>query len=208
MGLHSGEARPRDGDYFGLALSRASRLMGVAHGGQVVMSLATEQLVRDMLPDGIGLLDLGEHRLNDIARPERIFQVTAPDLPVEFPSLRSADIQPTNLAYELSTFVGRAAELDEIDELLSVSRVVTLTGPGGSGKTRLAIHLAGRVAERYPDGVWVLELAQVSNAALILSPLAANLGIAIRGSDGPEDLEQLSEPVPRIPAGAARARQL
>ena len=191
MGLHSGEARPRDGDYFGLALSRASRLMGVAHGGQIVMSLATEQLVRDLLPEGIGLLDLGEHRLKDIARPERIFQVTAPDLPVEFPSLRSADIQPTNLAYELSTFVGRASELDEIDELLSVSRVVTLAGPGGSGKTRLAMHLAGRVAERYPDGVWVLELAQVSNEALILSPLAANLGIAVRGSDSPEDLEQL-----------------
>ena len=191
MGLHSGEARPRDGDYFGLALSRASRLMGVAHGGQVVMSLATEQLVRDLLPEGIGLLDLGEHRLKDIARPERIFQVTAPDLPVEFPSLRSADIQPTNLAYELSTFVGHASELDEIDELLSVSRVVTLAGPGGSGKTRLAMHLAGRVAERYPDGVWVLELAQVSNEALILSPLAANLGITVRGSDSPEDLEQL-----------------
>ena len=154
------------------------------------MSLATEQLVRDLLPEGIGLRDLGEHRLKDIARPERIFQVTAPDLPVEFPSLRSADIQPTNLSYELSTFVGRASELDELDQLLSVSRVVTLAGPGGSGKTRLAMHLASRVAERYPDGVWVLELAQVSNEALILSPLAASLGIAIGASDSPEDLEQ------------------
>ena len=171
------------------------------------MSLATEQLVRDLLPDGIGLLDLGEHRLKDIARPERIFQVTAPDLPVEFPSLRSADIQPTNLPYELSTFVGRASELDELDELLAVSRVVTLVGPGGSGKTRLAMHLAGRVAERYPDGVWVLELAPVSDEALILSPSRRTSGspsvaATVRGS------RTAREQLPRVQASPARARQL
>jgi predicted ATPase/class 3 adenylate cyclase len=191
MGVHSGDVRPRDGDYFGLALSRAARLMGVAHGGQIVLSLATEELVRDGLPDGIGLVDLGEHRLRDLTRPERVFQVTAAGLPAKFPPLRSLDAYPTNLPSELSTFVGRTVELAAVERALSSGRLVTVTGVGGVGKTRLALHVAAHVLPEFRDGVWFCELAAVGRPEDVVEVVAAALRMPLRS--GAATVEPLVE---------------
>ena len=160
MGLHTGDAAARDGDYYGPATNRAARVMAAAHGGQIVVSHATEEIVRDTLPDEVALLDLGEHRLRDLARPERIFQVVATDLRRDFPPLRSLDAIPGNLPGQLTSFVGRDVEREAIADALLASRLVTLTGVGGVGKTRLAIQVALDVAPGFPDGAWLCELAR------------------------------------------------
>ena len=154
MGLHTGAAELREGDYYGTAVNRAARLMSVAHGGQVIVSLTTEELLRDVQADGWELIDLGQHRLRDLQRAERLFQLFADGLPAEFPPLRSLDTYPTNLPIQLSSFVGRDAELASVQKALAQSRAVTLTGVGGSGKTRLAIQAGAEVLPRFPDGVW------------------------------------------------------
>ena len=144
MGLHTGDAVARDGDYYGAATNRAARVMAAAHGEQVVVSHATEEIVRDTLPDEVALLDLGEHRLPDLARPERIFQVVAAGLRHDFPPLRSLDAMPGNLPGQLSSFVGREVEREAIADALLASRLVTVTGVGGVGKSRIAIQVASR----------------------------------------------------------------
>jgi predicted ATPase/class 3 adenylate cyclase len=177
MGLHTGEADLQGGHYFGAPLYRCGRLMAAAHGGQVVLSAATQELVRDALPEGATLKDLGEHRLRDLQRPERVFQLLAPDLTPEFPPLRTLDALPNNLPLQLTSFVGRERELAAVRERLTRHRLLTLTGPGGTGKTRLALQVAADLLPEYPDGVWLVELAALADPALVPQAVAQAVGV-------------------------------
>ncbi len=141
MAVHTGDADERDGDYFGPTLNRAARLMAIGHGGQVLVSNPTRQLV-----DSFDLVDLGEHRLRDLSRPERVFQLVSEGLPAEFPALRSLDALPTNLPAELTSLVGREEDVKSVVQVLAEHRMVTLTGVGGVGKTRLALQVAAETA--------------------------------------------------------------
>ena len=183
MALHTGEAEERGGDYFGPAVNRAARLMAIAHGGQVVVSRATEAVVRDGLPEPMDLLDLGEHRLSDLSRPEQAFQVVHPDLCREFPPLRSLDRVPGgNLPVQVTSFVGREQESQRVAATLGQARVVTLTGVGGVGKTRLALHVAGTasVSARYRDGCWLCELAAVRDPEAVPDAVVTAMGVEPR----------------------------
>jgi predicted ATPase/class 3 adenylate cyclase len=180
MGVHSGEAESRDGDYYGAAPNRAARLMSVAHGGQILVSLSTEELVSDALPVGLGLVDLGEQRLRDLSRPERIFQVVGANLRAEFPALRTLDAFPGNLPLQVTSFVGRRDELVELAEVLHEARMVTLTGTGGVGKTRLAVQLAAELLQRFPDGAWLFELAAAMDADTMVQVIATTLSVPPR----------------------------
>ncbi len=177
MGLHTGSAESRDGDYFGPVLNRVSRLLAAAHGGQVLLTLATEELVRDHLPEGVSLRDLGERRLRDLNRPERVFQVIAADLPSEFPPLRSLEIFPNNLPVQLTSFIGREKEMNEVKRLLGTTHLLTLTGTGGTGKTRLSMQVAADMLDQFPDGVWLIELATVEDPAETGAAIAAPLQV-------------------------------
>ena len=179
MGVHTGEAESRDGDYYGSALNRAARLMSVAHGGQILVSLSTEELLSDDRGE-IRLVDLGEHRLRDLSRPERVFQVGAPGLAADFPPIRSLNAFPGNLPVQLSSFVGRQDELVQLAGILRDARLVTVTGTGGVGKTRLAVKLAAELGERSPDGAWLCELAAASDNASMTLVVAATLGVEPR----------------------------
>jgi len=174
MGIHTCEAEYRDGDYYGSEVNRAARLMSVAHGGQVVVSSATAGLVRD---GSVELVDLGEHRLRDLTTSERVFQVSAPALVAEFPPLRSLDAMPGNLPRQVTSFVGREAELASVAELVRDAPMVTLTGVGGVGKTRLALQVAAEVAGRFPDGAWLVELAAVADPDAVVDAVAASLRV-------------------------------
>ena len=180
MGVHTGEAEQTAAGPVGLDVHRAARIAAVAHGGQILLSETAAALVRDFLPDGAALTDLGGHRLKDLGRPERIFQLTAPGLPSRFPALRSLGNPAllNNLPAELSTFVGRAAELKEVLSLVASSRLVTLAGPGGSGKTRLGLQVAAESLDESGDGVWLTELAAVTDADSVPSAIAGVLGVA------------------------------
>jgi predicted ATPase/class 3 adenylate cyclase len=180
MGLHTGTAEQRGGDYFGPVLNRAARLMGVAHPGQVLCSQATADLVRDSLAPSVALVDLGEHRLRDLSRPERVFQVTHPKLGAEFPPLLSLDAYPTNLPAERTTLVGRQRLLVEVAAALESVRVITLTGVGGVGKTRLARQVAADVLPRFRDGAWLVELAPVVDPGAVVEVVASALGVTQR----------------------------
>ena len=177
MALHTGAAERRDGDYFGQALNRVSRILAAAHGGQILLSLATEELVRDSLPEGVRLRDLGERRLRDLARPENIFQLIATDLPTEFPPLRSLESVPNNLPIELTSFIGREREMAEVKRLLGSTHLLTLTGTGGTGKTRLSLQLGADLLERFSDGVWLVEFATIDDAALVVETVASVLNV-------------------------------
>jgi predicted ATPase/class 3 adenylate cyclase len=167
MGLHTGDATREHDDYHGTDVNRCARLMGIAHGGQVIVSETTFGLVRDHAPPGVSFMDLGQHRLKDLARPERIHQILHPDLPQEFPPLRSLGAFPNNLPVELSSFVGRRNELAAVQDALTRARLVTLTGAGGAGKTRLALQVAADRIERHSDGVWLVDLAGLSDSRLV-----------------------------------------
>jgi predicted ATPase/class 3 adenylate cyclase len=180
IGVHTGHAELRGGDYFGSALNRAARLMSVAHGGQVVVSGAAEELSRDALPSGVSLVDLGEHRLRDLSRAERVFQVRALGLPSEFPPLASLDAFPGNLPLQVTSFIGRERELARVADALHEARVVTLTGVGGVGKTRLALQVAAEVLPTFRDGAWLVELAPVRDGDGVAGALAAVFGITAR----------------------------
>jgi predicted ATPase/class 3 adenylate cyclase len=180
MGLHTCEVQSRDGDYYGSEVNRAARLMSVAHGGQLLMSDATAALLRDGLPGGVELWPLGQHRLRDLAEPIAVFQVAAPGLAREFPPLQSLDAFPGNLPAQLSSFVGRERDVTDVAELLSGHRLVTLTGVGGVGKTRLALQAASEVLPRFPDGAWLVELAKVRDPAAVADAVAAGLGAPSR----------------------------
>ena len=176
MGLHSGEAGIAGGTLVGLDINRAARIAAAAHGGQVLVSDATRALVSDGLPGDIHLHDLGEHRLRDLTGPERLVQLDADDLPQTFPAVRSLDARPNNLPTQLTTFVGRERELGEALELLQRTRLLTLTGPGGTGKTRLSLQVAAADAEAFPDGVWFVALEPVRDPELVASTIARTLG--------------------------------
>jgi predicted ATPase/class 3 adenylate cyclase len=177
MGIHSGPAELRDGDYFGTTVNKAARLMSVAHGGQIVVSLATEELVQD---GDLELIDLGEHGLRDLARPERVFQVAHPDLERNFPRLSSLDVYAGNLPVQTTSFVGRDDDVARIVELLDDASLVTLTGTGGVGKTRLAVQVAAEVVPRFADGAWFCELAAVDDGDAMAQVISASLGCVQR----------------------------
>src|SRR5262249_34876535 len=153
------------------------RLMSIAHGGQVLVSQAVASLLRDRLPTGLTLRDLGSVRLRDLSVPERVYQVMHPRLRDTFPALRTVDATPNNLVRPLTSFVGRERELAAARELLAKSRLLTLCGAGGIGKTRLSIELAAAVLAEYPDGVWFVELAPVADARLVPQVAASVLGV-------------------------------
>ncbi len=179
MGMHTGATLVVDDDYFGIDVNRAARIAGTSHGGQVVLSRATHDLL-DPPPAGISLRDLGEHRLKDLEQPEWLYQLVGEGLPDGFPPLRSLEV-PTNLPTPATALIGRAAELAELEGLLEQdgTRLVTLTGPGGAGKTRLAIEAAARVRERFANGVFFVPLAAVADPADVLPSIAHVLGVEI-----------------------------
>jgi predicted ATPase/class 3 adenylate cyclase len=180
MGVHSGEGEHRDGDYFGTSTNRAARLMSVAHGGQVLVSLSTAELLSDDVPAGVTLVDLGEHRLRDLSRADRVFQVGAVGLAAEFPPIRSLDAFPGNLPVQLTSFVGRHDELVQLGGILREARLVTITGTGGVGKTRVAVQLAAELLQRFPDGAWLCELAAASDPETMVQVVASTLGATPR----------------------------
>jgi predicted ATPase/class 3 adenylate cyclase/Flp pilus assembly protein TadD len=177
MALHAGYAEEYAGDYVGPALNRVARLVAIGYGGQVLISAAAAELLRDSVANGVELRDLGAHRLKDLARPERIYQLCAPGLHDEFPPVRSLEYLPNNLPQQLTSFVGRADLLAEIETRLNERRLVTLVGTGGSGKTRCAIQAAAELLDRYADGVWMVELAPISDPALVTTTIAQVLGV-------------------------------
>jgi predicted ATPase/class 3 adenylate cyclase len=178
MGLHAGYAVARGSDYTTThTLNRVARIMAAAHGGQILLSEAVEELSRDELPAGAGLRDLGLHYLKGLTRPERLLQVEAPDLPLSFPPPNTVDAPVHNLPSQLTAFIGRETEVAEVKRLLAGARLVTLTGSGGCGKTRLSIQVAHDVLADFAQGVWLVELAPLSDPALIPSTLAAVLGL-------------------------------
>ncbi len=179
MALHVGIVQQRDGDYFGAPLNRIARLCAAGHGGQVLLSLAAQELVRDMLPKGAALRDLGEHRLKDLIRPERIFQVVAPDLPADFPPLRTLESYRHNLPPQATPLIGREAEVAAVCEMLrrDDTRLLTLTGPGGTGKTRLALQAAAELLDDFHDGVFFVPLAPIRDRQFVAGALAQALGV-------------------------------
>jgi predicted ATPase/class 3 adenylate cyclase len=190
MALHTGAAEERDGDYFGPPVNRVARLLSAAHGGQVLLSLATQELVRDASPVDARLEDLGERRLKDLFRPERVFQITTPDLPSEFPPLRTLESLRNNLPLQPTPLVGREREVEEVCERLRQEdiRLLTLTGPGGTGKTRLALQAAADLLEDFEDGVFFVYLAATTDPDLFLTQVAGALGLQESGDVPLEDL--------------------
>jgi predicted ATPase/class 3 adenylate cyclase len=176
-GIHVGAAQRRDDDFFGPTVNRAARIMNAAHGGQVLVTQAVVDLVRGRLPDHMGLRDLGLVRLRDLASPERLYQVVHPDLRLEFPALRSLEATPNNLPQQATSFVGRERELDEARAALAHTRLLTLFGAGGIGKTRLSLQLAAEVLDDFGDGVWFVELAPIADPHHVVQVVALALGV-------------------------------
>jgi predicted ATPase/class 3 adenylate cyclase len=177
MGVHTGEAELRDGDYYGQALNRAARIMSIGHGGQILISEVAAQVAREHLPANTNLIDLGKHHLKGLVQPEQIHQLAAPDLQKEFPALTSIGTATNNLPTQLTSFIGRERELREAKEKLLSARLLTLIGPGGTGKTRLSLQLAADVLPDFSDGVWLVELAPLADPALILQTIASVLNV-------------------------------
>lgn len=187
MGLHTGVAEERGGDYYGPVLNRAARLMGVAHGGQVLCSQTSADLVRDTLARPAHLIELGPHVLRDLHRPEVVFQVGHPELTGSFPRLPTVVMGAGNLPRQLTSFVGHDDELLTIPTLLAETPLVTLTGVGGVGKTRLAIEVASATAHRFRDGAWICELASVRDADAVTSALLETFSIQLRTGSSVDD---------------------
>src|SRR5271155_106959 len=172
MGIATGEAELRGADYFGVVLNRAARVMAAGHGGQILLAESTAGLL-----SGVDLLDLGPRRLRDLPTPIGVFQVRAAGLRTEFPPLRALDVSPGNLRAATTSFIGRESEVAELQAAVKAHRLVTLTGVGGVGKTRLALEVAERLHDEFPDGVWFFELAAVTDPAAVPDAVAAVLGI-------------------------------
>jgi predicted ATPase/class 3 adenylate cyclase len=180
MAIHTGAAEERDGDYFGTEINRVARLLDAGHGGQILVSGATEQVVRHELPRGMELLDLGEHRLKDLTRADHIYQLAAPGLALDFPLLATLTIRPNNLPIQTTTFLGREQDISEVKRLLEHARLVALLGTGGVGKTRLALQVAVQVLENYPDGVCFTDLAPLADPRLLPQTVASALAVQER----------------------------
>ena len=181
MGLHVGSAELRDDDYFGPTLNRVARIQSLAYGGQVLISAALHELIREPLRDRVRLLDLGTHRLKDLTVPEALFQLSAGDEePPSFPPLRSLDSRPNNLPAQPTSFIGRESDIEAVQRLLiqKGARLVTLTGPGGMGKSRLSLQVAAELIERFDDGVFFVPLAEIEEAELLPTAIAQALGVA------------------------------
>lgn len=192
MALHTGEVQLRDeGNYIGSTINRCARLREIAHGGQVLISQATRDLVLDSLPERASLADLGTQRLRDLERPEHVYQLLHPDLAETFPPLRSLDRQPHNLPLQLTRFIGRDQERRQVGSLLAEHRLVTLIGTGGCGKTRLALQAAADVSSNFPDGVWFVDLAPISDEALVSQAIAA--AASVPETPGRQILDRLAE---------------
>jgi predicted ATPase len=172
IGLATGEAELRDGDYFGAVLNRAARVMAAGHGGQILLADSTAGLL-----SGVDLMDLGPRRLRDLPTPIGVFQVQAEGLHTDFPPLRALDVSPGNLRPQTTTLIGRESEVTELEAAVRKHRLVTLTGVGGVGKTRLATEVAGRLVDEFPDGVWLFELAAVTDPGAVPDAVAAVLGV-------------------------------
>ncbi len=191
MALHTGAAHERDRDYFGPAVNRVARLLSIGHGGQVLLSSSTVDLLNGSLPDGISLQELGAHRLPDLGQPELVYQLVAPDLPETFPALKSLGGKPNNLPRQLTSFVGRDDELHDIKQLSARSPLLTLVGTGGSGKTRCGIQAGAELLDEMRDGVWIAELAPLTDATMVSSAIAAALGV--RESPNQPPLQTLTQ---------------
>jgi predicted ATPase/class 3 adenylate cyclase len=176
-GVHAGVVERRDNDLFGSAVNRAARIMGAAHGGQVLLSQAVVDRVQDRLPDLVSLRDLGGVRLRDLSTPERIYQLVHPELRDTFPALRSLEVTPNNLPQQTTTFIGRERELAEAKELLAGTRLLTLLGMGGMGKTRLSLQIASDVMDAFPEGAWFADLAPVKDRTVVVNEVAQIFGV-------------------------------
>ncbi|MGQ0551200.1 MAG: tetratricopeptide repeat protein [Armatimonadota bacterium] len=177
MGLHTGEPALSDGGYVGLDVHRAARICSAGHGGQILLSRTTRDLVEHDLPDDAALRDLGRHRLKDLAHSEHLYQVVHPGLPSDFPPLRSVATRSIGLPRRLTSFIGRESEIEEVRRLLGTTHLLTVVGIGGAGKTRLALQVADRVVEEFPHGVYLVELAQVTDPGLVPQAVASSLGV-------------------------------
>ena len=187
MAIHTGAAEERDGDYYGPPVNRVARLLAVGHGGQVLISQASTDLLYGSMPEHAGVRDLGQHRLRDLVRPEQVHQLVAPGLEEIFPSLRSLEALPNNLPRHATVFVGREHELHELKALLTRSQLVTLVGTGGVGKTRVAVQVAADLLDAFGDGVWFVDLAQVGTQDALLGAVAAVFDLQLQPDRNPLD---------------------
>lgn len=189
MGMHTGEGRPASvdagADYVGIDVNRAARVAAAGHGGQVLLTESTATLARAELGDGLSLRDLGEFRLKDLPRPERLYQLLIDGCPTDFPAVQSLDRTATFLPPQPSTFIGRTREIAEGQRLLERSRLVTLTGPGGTGKTRLSLRIAEESADKFRDGTYFVPLAPIADPELVPSTIAHTLGVQVSGAEMP-----------------------
>jgi hypothetical protein len=183
IGLHTGEATLASEGYVGMAVHRAARIADAAHGGQILLSHTTGELLREELPEGMALRDLGEHRLKDLTQPQRLYQLLADGLPTEFPPVRTLDHRPTNLPVQPTPLVGRERELAEVTEILRRPdvHILTLNGPGGIGKTRLALQASAELSDEFRDGVYLVSLAALTDAELVLPTIAQTFGLKEKG---------------------------
>lgn len=181
MALHTGTADLQLGDYYGTAVNRAARLRAIAHGGQIIISASTWELVRDILPAGLSVRDLGAHVLKDLTRPEHVYQLNVEGLGHQFPPLTSLAATPNNLPLQLTGFVGRDEELADAQRILADARLLTILAPGGAGKTRLAIQVAAELTPDFPDGVYFVDLAVITSLEDIIQAVAESVGIALSG---------------------------
>lgn len=190
IGMHTGEGTFGGENYAGLDVHRAARIAAAGHGGQVLISATTRSLLEGHLPEEVGVKDLGQHRLKDLQAPEQIFQLLHPGLGAEFPMLRSLSARPNNLPLQLTSFVGRREEIDRVKEFMAASRLLTLSGPGGTGKTRLSLAAASEMLGDFADGVFFVPLAPITDPTLLHSTIGVALGIA---DGGRESIKQTLE---------------
>jgi ATP-dependent Clp protease ATP-binding subunit ClpA len=190
MALHSGTAAVRAGDYFGRTLNHIARLLAAGHGGQILLSAASSELLREHLPPDVLLRELGAHWLKSLPQPEQIYQLVAADLPSDFPALHTLDCRTTNLPAQTTAFIGREREIAAVRSLLDRAdvRLVTLTGPGGTGKTRLGQQLALELLDDFPDGVWFVHLAPISDPGLVAARIAQTLSVHEGGGQPIQEL--------------------
>jgi class 3 adenylate cyclase len=195
MGMHTGEAAPATADagddYVGFDVHRAARIAAAGHGGQVLVSETTRALVADRVPTELSLRDLGRHRFKDLREGERVYQLVIPEVPDQFPPLRSLDNTPNNLPTPVTSFIGREHELEEGKRLLATSRLLTLTGPGGTGKTRLSLQIAAAASGDFADGVYFVPLAAIVDPGLVATTIAHAMSVSLGGAR--PALEELSE---------------